>query len=222
MPVLVMGVCGSGKTSSGSALAALTGGRFLDADSLHTSESIAKMSNGIALTDADREPWLRRLAAELARDEDVVLACSALKARYRALLASMLSPGRGLTVVFLSPTRAALERRTVERQHFMPACMLDSQLAALEPPAADEPAIRSLIRVPAEVVASSEGAGGVAAYVARVLGLVREDELGSSVLDRAMVRPRPHSAHGPSTATTSRRRPSWEHPHAPQLAVRLR
>ena len=91
MPVLVMGVCGSGKTSSGSALAALTGGRFLDADSLHTSESIAKMSNGIALTDADREPWLRRLAAELARDEDVVLACSALKARYRALLASMLT-----------------------------------------------------------------------------------------------------------------------------------
>ena len=84
--VLIMGVCGSGKTETGRELAQRLGIRFIDADDFHSTESIAKMSSGVPLTDADREPWLRRLAVECG---DVAgLACSALKAKYRQLLAA--------------------------------------------------------------------------------------------------------------------------------------
>src|SRR6478752_2350700 len=84
--VIVMGVAGSGKTTVGSALAAARGWRFVDADDLHTPASVVKMARGEPLDDADRAPWLARLRAIIAealgRDEPLVLACSALKARY--------------------------------------------------------------------------------------------------------------------------------------------
>ena len=145
--MLVMGVCGSGKTETGKELAELLGMRFLDADAFHSAEAVAKMSAGTPLTDADRRPWLGRLAVELACNGATVLACSALKVEYRRLLAAQLAPGRGLAVVFLNPARSKLRRRLTAREHFMPVSLLDSQLATLEPPAAEEPAIQMLISV---------------------------------------------------------------------------
>ena len=121
--------------------------RFLDADAFHSAEAVAKMSAGTPLTDADRRPWLGRLAVELACNGATVLACSALKGEYRRLLAAQLAPGRGLAVVFLNPARSKLRRRLTAREHFMPVSLLDSQLATLEPPAAEEPAIQMLISV---------------------------------------------------------------------------
>jgi gluconokinase len=154
--VLIMGVCGSGKTETGRELAQRLGIRFIDADAFHSTESIAKMSAGIPLTDADREPWLRRLAVECGAG-DAVLACSALKAKYRQLLAA--HQPRGMSVVFLNPPRAMLCERTMQRDHFMPSTLLDSQLMTLEPPTASEAAISSLVVVPADVIASSATAG---------------------------------------------------------------
>lgn len=137
MVIVVMGVAGSGKTTVGRALAEAMGASFLDADDFHSRSNIAKMSRGEALSDADRRPWLEALGAALRRHESagqaVVLACSALKARYRALLMRGLrEPAR---VVYLRVDRETLHGRMVARTgHFMPAALLDSQLQSLEEP----------------------------------------------------------------------------------------
>ena len=132
-----MGVAGSGKTTVGSALAAALGWRFVDADEHHTPGSVAKMARGEPLTDADRWPWLDRLraivAASLAADEPLVLACSALKAAYRARLVG--GDARRVRFVHLTGTPEVLRARLEGRAgHFMKPGMLASQLAALEPP----------------------------------------------------------------------------------------
>jgi gluconokinase len=135
--VIVMGVAGSGKSTVGLALAAALGWRFVDADEHHSPESVAKMARGEPLTDADRWPWLDGLraiiVAALAADERLVLACSALKAAYRARLVG--GDAHRIRFVYLAGTpemlRARLERRA---GHFMKPGMLASQLAALEPP----------------------------------------------------------------------------------------
>ncbi len=132
-----MGVAGSGKTTVGSALAAALGWPFVDADEHHTPESVAKMARGEPLTDADRWPWLDRLraiiAAALAADEPLVLACSALKAAYRARLVG--GDARRIRFVHLTGTPEVLRARLEARPgHFMKPGMLASQLAALEPP----------------------------------------------------------------------------------------
>jgi gluconokinase len=88
MRVVVIGVAGSGKTTVGERLAEGLGARYVEADSAHPPENIAKMSAGIPLTDEDRRPWLERLAAELAAGDPVVVTCSALKRRYRDVLRS--------------------------------------------------------------------------------------------------------------------------------------
>ena len=132
-----MGVAGSGKSTVGLALAAALGWRFVDADEHHSPESVAKMARGEPLTDDDRWPWLDGLraiiAAALAANEPLVLACSALKAAYRARLVG--GDAHRIRFVHLTGTPEMLRARLAGRAgHFMKAGMLASQLAALEPP----------------------------------------------------------------------------------------
>ncbi len=132
-PVIVMGVSGSGKTTLGTALAKRLGVEFIEGDSLHPPENIAKMSAGTPLTDADRWPWLANIAKVLGANPGSVGSCSALKRAYRDRLRNGI--GSGLRFVYLMVSRPELERRMAERRgHFMPPGLLDSQLAALEPP----------------------------------------------------------------------------------------
>lgn len=141
--VVLMGVCGSGKTEIGRRLAARLGCDFLDGDDFHPPENVAKMRAGTPLVDADRWPWLDSLAAEigarLAAGRGAVVACSALARRYRDRL-GLARPG--VVLVHLDGSRDLLAARLSSRQgHFMPPGLLDSQLATLERPAADERAI---------------------------------------------------------------------------------
>jgi carbohydrate kinase (thermoresistant glucokinase family) len=135
MIVMLMGVCGCGKSSVGRALAEELGWSFLDADDLHPQSNVEKMANGVPLTDEDRWPWYERIAAELRRlsttGDHVVLACSALKQAYRDCLA-----GTGdLRIVYLKGDATVIEPRILSRRgHFMPASLLASQFAALEEP----------------------------------------------------------------------------------------
>ena len=135
-----MGVSGSGKSTIGAALATRLGIRFEDADDLHPAANVAKMAAGIALTDDDRAPWLALVGAELAAASGgLVIACSALKRVYRE---AILAAAPATRFVFLDGSRGLLESRMRHRHgHFMPASLLDSQLATLEPLAADEPGV---------------------------------------------------------------------------------
>ncbi|HSI39085.1 MAG TPA: gluconokinase [Xanthobacteraceae bacterium] len=134
--VVVMGVSGCGKSTLGLALAARLQRKFYDADDFHPPENVARMAQGIALTDADRAPWLDRLAALLAEGPPVVLACSALRRSYRDRLRGS---GAALRFVFLTAPDGVIAARLAARQgHYMPAGLLASQLATLEVPDADE------------------------------------------------------------------------------------
>jgi gluconokinase len=131
-----MGVSGSGKTAVGTRLADKLKYEFLDADNFHPAANIEKMKHCIPLTDEDRFPWLRNLHGELgsrlSQGKSVILACSALKETYRAIL------GEGLTqlrFVYLHVDKAVLAERLQKRAgHFFPKELLDSQLATLETP----------------------------------------------------------------------------------------
>ncbi|HEY4152825.1 MAG TPA: gluconokinase, partial [Pseudolysinimonas sp.] len=134
-PIVVMGVSGSGKTTVGAALADALGVRFVDGDALHPAANVAKMAAGIPLEDADRAPWLDAIGAVLASGP-VVVACSALKRTYRDRLRAAAPM---LELVFLDGSRELLASRMTARPgHFMPASLLDSQLATLERPTPDE------------------------------------------------------------------------------------
>lgn len=130
--VVVMGVSGSGKSTVGSMLARRLGVDFVDADGLHPAANIAKMSTGRPLTDEDRGPWLDAVAAELAAaPAGAVVACSALRRRYRDRLRR---GAGGVRFVHLTGSRELLAARMGARlDHFMPASLLDTQLATLEP-----------------------------------------------------------------------------------------
>lgn len=151
--LVVMGVSGSGKTTLGRALASVLGRAFLDADDLHPATNHARLAAGIALTDADRAPWLAAVAAwiEVRRRSgtQVVVACSALRRRYRDVL-------RGadptLLLVHLDVPRETLAARVRDREgHFMAASLLDDQLATLEVPGDGE----RVVHVPAAGSADS-------------------------------------------------------------------
>jgi gluconokinase len=138
--VVVMGVSGSGKTSIASALASELGWAFAEGDRFHSESNLAKMASGTPLVDDDRWPWLDSIAAwireQTAAGRSVVVACSALKRRYRDRLRQAWP---ALRVVYLFGDRALLEQRLGERKgHFFPKGLLDSQLADLEPPGRDE------------------------------------------------------------------------------------
>lgn len=138
-----MGICGCGKSTIGEHLARRLGWSFIEGDLYHCPESIERMSRGIPLTDADRRPWLDRLSEMLGEahrnNQSVVLSCSSLKREYRARLTSQADA----TFVYLHGTREQIEQRMSARQnHFMVTSMIDSQLATLEEPTAEESAIR--------------------------------------------------------------------------------
>lgn len=139
--VVVMGVSGSGKSTFGTALANAMHARFLDADDLHPPANRRKMAAGMALDDADRRGWLNAVAVWMAKrvedGEPGVVACSALRRRYRDRLRAA---GGAVRFVYLEVPRAELEQRLRSRRHFMPVTLLDSQLATLEPPGPDEAA----------------------------------------------------------------------------------
>lgn len=150
MIVLLMGVSGAGKTTVGRALAQRLGWHFLEGDALHPPANIAKMRGGQPLDDNDRAPWLAAIAVridEWRRDGECgIVACSALKRRYRDVI---IGERPDVRLVFLDGARELLiERLSLRRGHFMPAALLDSQLATLEPPTADEHAIIVSIELP--------------------------------------------------------------------------
>jgi len=155
--ILLMGVSGSGKTTLGQALARELGWHFADADRFHSPTNIAKMRAGQPLDDSDRAPWLaalrRHLAQSLAEKRPTVLACSALKKRYRQQLLGSL-PQHAVRLVYLRANRELLASRLITRTgHFMPASLLDSQLAILEEPAPEENAlVLDIAHPPTELV----------------------------------------------------------------------
>ena len=135
MIVVLMGVCGCGKTTTGEALAAELGWPFLDADAFHPEANVEKMRAGIPLDDTDRWPWLDRIADELrnvlARGGHAVLACSALKGAYR----DRIRAAGDVRFVHLAGDFDTIAARLAARKHrYMPATLLASQFAALEPP----------------------------------------------------------------------------------------
>jgi gluconokinase len=162
--LVLMGVSGCGKTTIAQVLAARLHWAFEEGDALHPQANVDKMAAGHPLDDADRAPWLAKVAdwvdARLDAGECGVITCSALKRSYRDLIARR---GEGVEFVYLHGSRALIASRLVARHgHFMPPSLLDSQFATLEEPAADEPAIR------VEIGASPET---IAAHIIDALGL---------------------------------------------------
>ncbi|GAC1336004.1 MAG: gluconokinase [Beijerinckiaceae bacterium] len=155
--LIVMGVSGSGKTTIAAVLAQELGWTFEDGDWFHPKANVEKMESGTPLTDADRQPWLEAITAWI---EDLrvkgghgVVACSALKRRYRDIL---VRPGRdAIRFVYLKGDKDLIAKRITARHgHFMPAALLDSQFATLEEPTPDEHAISvSVAGQPHDVVA---------------------------------------------------------------------
>jgi gluconokinase len=136
--IILMGVCGSGKTLVGQTLAARTGASFADADDFHSEQTREKMRSGTPLTDEDRWPWLDRLQAHLEsqrqQGQAVVLACSALKEVYRERLRAG-QPRTVVAFVHLHGSPELIKARMSARQgHYMPVSLLESQLSTLETP----------------------------------------------------------------------------------------
>jgi gluconokinase len=154
--VVVMGVSGSGKSTIGLLLAARLQWQFEDADWLHPAANIEKMHNGIPLTDDDRWPWLNAVAdwidARRRSGEHGVVACSALKRRYRKIL---IGDRADVRLVYLKGDETLIARRIATRhEHFMPRSLLHSQFEALEEPGREEnPITVSIEPRPHQIVA---------------------------------------------------------------------
>jgi gluconokinase len=197
--VLVVGVEGSGKSTVGAAVARRLGLPFVEGDSFHSAENIAKMTAGRALDDTDREAWLRGLADRIraAADsgEGVVVSCSALRRAYRDELRAA---GPALRCLHLAPDRGTAWDRVSRRTgHFMPAGLVDSQFAALEPLEPDEPG-RTL----------DAGAGlpaGVAQALAAIASLERWGPTRSSTAPRPFLRGSKRPAASRARACVRRR-----------------
>lgn len=157
--VVVMGVSGCGKSTVGRELAHRLGVHYVEGDDLHPPQNIQRMAAGIALTDADRHEWLQEVAGQLANAtteaRGVVVSCSALRRRYRDQLRAGAPDVR---FVYLYGARELLAQRVAARSHaYMPASLLDSQLATLESPGADERAIAlDVALAPDRLVAEAE------------------------------------------------------------------
>ncbi|MGZ5907577.1 MAG: gluconokinase [Reyranella sp.] len=143
MVAVVMGVSGSGKTTVAKLLAERLGWRFQEGDQLHPPQNVEKMSAGIPLSDADRLPWLRRIAETIdgwrERGQSGVVTCSALKRSYRDII---VGDRPDVRLVYLKGSHDLIRQRMAARHgHFMPSTLLDSQFATLEEPSPDENAI---------------------------------------------------------------------------------
>lgn len=141
--IIVMGVSGAGKSTVAARLAQRLNRSFLEGDSFHPRQNVEKMKQGIPLADDDRMPWLIAIAARIedARraGQQIVVTCSALKRAYRATLAAN---NDDVGFVYLKGGKELIAARLAVRPgHFMPPQLLDSQFAALQEPAADEPSI---------------------------------------------------------------------------------
>jgi gluconokinase len=153
--VVVMGVSGCGKSTVGQLLAHALDAPYIEGDDLHSQENVERMRAGIALNDAQRRDWLLALAAHLAQAHEqgrsLVVSCSALKRAYRDVLRS---GAPDLQLVHLQGSREVLAARSAQRQgHYMPVSLLDSQLATLEPPGADENVLDfNVTQAPPEIV----------------------------------------------------------------------
>ena len=163
--LIVMGVSGSGKSTVAAALADRLGWPLVEADAFHSAANVAKMSAGTPLTDDDRWPWLdglaARIAAARAAKAPCVLACSALRRAYRERLAAGF---RDVQLVYLDGSHETIARRMATRSgHYMPAALLASQFATLEPPAPEEGAI---------VVDVDQPVGAIVDQVMRRLAIV--------------------------------------------------
>ena len=154
--IIIMGVSGSGKSTVGALLASRLRWEFKDADWFHPSSNVDKMHSGLPLTDDDRWPWLDAIAAWIDKTRRAgghgVIACSALKRRYRDVLIGDRTDAR---LVYLKGDEALIARRIATRhEHFMPRSLLHSQFDALEEPGPDEnPIIVSIEPEPREIVA---------------------------------------------------------------------
>jgi carbohydrate kinase (thermoresistant glucokinase family) len=155
MVLVLMGVSGCGKSTTGTRLAKLLGWPFRDADSFHPQANIDKMSKGLPLTDDDRQPWLAAIAGwiddRLAGNESGIVSCSALKRAYRRVI---VGDRPGVRLVYLKGDMALIGDRISRRKnHFMPPALLESQFNALEEPQADERALSvSIVMPPRRVV----------------------------------------------------------------------
>ncbi|MEW9871623.1 gluconokinase [Arthrobacter sp. HS15c] len=153
--IVVMGVSGCGKTTIGDLVARELGVPFLDGDSLHPVDNVAKMAAGTPLTDEDRWPWLATVGSELAAagNGGLVLACSALRRSYRDAIRAQ---APDTVFLHLHGSKEVLRARTEGRTgHFMPPALLDSQLATLEPLDDDEAGIVVDIEAPVQEVVSA-------------------------------------------------------------------
>jgi gluconokinase len=133
--IVVMGVAGCGKSQVGQRLAAQLGLPLIEGDTFHSAESVAKMRDGVPLTDADRAGWLHALGEQLASQRGAVLACSALRRSYRDILRVAVKAKSPLYFLFLNIDEATSETRVAARKdHFYPASLVASQFATLEDP----------------------------------------------------------------------------------------
>ncbi|ARP85820.1 gluconokinase [Bordetella genomosp. 9] len=169
--LVLMGVSGCGKTTVAAILSGRLNWPFEEGDALHPQSNIDKMRNGHPLTDADRAPWLEKVALWveecLDAGESGVITCSALKRAYRDIINRR---GHGVRFVYLAGTRETIAARLAARHgHFMPPALLDSQFATLQEPEADEPSIR---------VDIGPAPSAIAETIIRRLGLAPGGRLG--------------------------------------------
>ncbi len=166
--LVLMGVSGCGKTTVAASLAGRLGWALEEGDGLHPQGNVDKMRAGHPLDDTDRAPWLETIAdwceARLATGQSGLITCSALKRAYRDRIRRQHG---GVVFVYLAGSRETIAARLAGRHgHFMPPALLDSQFADLEPPGADEPAVRVDIGPPpawiAQTVADRLGLEGSA------------------------------------------------------------